>query len=422
MNGQTIEDIFDFKLLKSFIDSGNYDEEFFFSDQQLSAENIPIEEISSILGKQGITVTDERQALFELYAFLIENGHPLPDGSTRRCLTRIIPGCDPIHHDRSVHILNKMLAEDMFNWENSEWYNSLKNKKNGLFIKPLELLQDAICYAAEAGNLPALKAIISHYPSDENTRRELFIGDRSPLDSALQKGNTDCFEYLTQIIPVSYWFNRGGVYVQRNYPTVAAMNGQKEALKWLVKNGYDLNSRDAKTPLGTSNILSAVMDARKPSMVKLLLELGADPNVFHMDEKGPGPLHMAVFRGYGEQVRLLIDAKCELEKKDGSGMTPLLIAGMTGEAEMAIDLINAGADINATCASGRTAIHWAIANDRVEAFLALRDAGADMNIPDNDGKSPHESMGGKIQAWVEQTRYEQETGPAKKKTTTIPRL
>lgn len=422
MNGQTIEDVFDFKLLKSFIDSGNYDEEFFFSDQQLITENIPTEEITSVLEKQGITVTNERQALFELYAFLIENGHPLPDGSTRRCLSRIIPGCDPIHHDRSVTLLNNMLAEDMLNWENSAWYNSLKKKKSSIVIKPMELLQDAICYAAEAGNLLALKAIVDHYPSDENTRRKLFVGERSPLDSALKNGNTDCFEYLTQTIPVSYWFDRGGCYVQRNYPTVAAMNGQKEALKWLVEHGYDLNARDAKSPLGTSNILSAAMDARKPSMVKLLLELGADPNVLHMDEKGPGPLHMAVFRGYGEQVRLLIDANCELEKRDSSGMTPLLIAGMTGEADMAMDLINAGADINATCSQGRTAIHWAIVNDRFETFIALREAGADMTIPDNDGKSPQESMKGKIQAWIEQARYEQETGPAKRKVNITPRL
>jgi uncharacterized protein len=120
-----------------------------------------------------------------------------------------------------------------------------------------------------------------------------------------------------------------------------------------------------------------------PSLIKALLDHGADPNYF---VGRPGPLATAVRLGDVESVRLLLEHHADPNTPGLSDMLPL----MSADAACTRLLIAHGARVNARSYSGLTPL-MAAAADRgpsaVERARLLLDMGADPNARDRYGQT-----------------------------------
>ena len=88
-------------------------------------------------------------------------------------------------------------------------------------------------------------------------------------------------------------------------------------------------------------------------------------------------------------VRLLLQAGADPNAPDDNGLTPLHRGAENSNPMVVTHLLDAGADLNARDNDGYTALHWAAAqsgNDRV--VKALLDRGADPFAESNDGRTP----------------------------------
>ena len=124
---------------------------------------------------------------------------------------------------------------------------------------------------------------------------------------------------------------------------IAAVSGDVAAMKTLIDFGAD---RNAKTVGGGTLLMLAAglgseRGARKESeaidAVKLVLSLGDSDINAHLTEIamiGPGKgkkdgrtaLHHAVYLGWSNMIRLLVENGADLNAKDRYGMTPMLMA------------------------------------------------------------------------------------------------
>ncbi|XP_059138557.1 poly [ADP-ribose] polymerase tankyrase-like isoform X2 [Physella acuta] len=136
-----------------------------------------------------------------------------------------------------------------------------------------------------------------------------------------------------------------------------------QGIKLLLKYSPNTNLRDLqdKTPL-----VLAVESSRE-TIVKSLLEGGADPNVLI---KGPNfqvtPLVLAAERGAIEIMRLLIQYKADVQSSRSDNLrTPvhIMVTNRAREDEtiaMIQALLQAGANINSTDSEGDTPLHLAV--------------------------------------------------------------
>jgi ankyrin repeat protein len=112
--------------------------------------------------------------------------------------------------------------------------------------------------------------------------------------------------------------------------------------------------------------------------VKALLKEGADVNTAQGD--GMTALHWAVQKGDAELTKTLLYAGANVKATTRiGGYSPLLIASRNGNAAMVETLLAAGADANSATVNGATALMLAAQGGNVAAVKALLDRGADVN-------------------------------------------
>jgi ankyrin repeat protein len=159
----------------------------------------------------------------------------------------------------------------------------------------------------------------------------------------------------------------------------AAMIGDREAVRALLKQGIDVNAAmgDGMTALHWA--------AKKgdAELAQMLLYAGA--NVKAMTRLGGfTPLIMASETGNAEIIDMLLKAGAEPKVATSNGTTPLMLAAVAGRADAIKLLIDKGADPNAKeNARGETALMFAANYNRVEAMKALIAGGADIKVTTN---------------------------------------
>ena len=92
----------------------------------------------------------------------------------------------------------------------------------------------------------------------------------------------------------------------------------------------------------------------KPTGTKLLLKLGADPNI--ADCSGNTPLHAACSYGCVGNISALVRHGANLDAKNSAGDTPLMELARRGTVSAMKRLLKAGADMSAVNNKGQTAM------------------------------------------------------------------
>ena len=156
----------------------------------------------------------------------------------------------------------------------------------------------------------------------------------------------------------------------------AAMRGDKEAVRSLLKQKVDVNAAhgDGATALHWAAYNDDV------ELVKMLLDAGA--NVKAATREGAiTPLFMACTNGDAPMIEALLKAGADAKSVKSNGTTALMTAAASGSAEAVKVLIEHGADINAKEAVyGQTALMFAAALNRDSVIKVLMEHGAEANV------------------------------------------
>lgn len=151
----------------------------------------------------------------------------------------------------------------------------------------------------------------------------------------------------------------------------AAQNGDREAVRALLKKGLDVNEAQGD---GTTALHWAAMKG-DAEMAQMLIVAGA--NVRATTRLGSyTPLYLAAKGGYSEIVAALLAAGADAKAVTSNGTTPLMIAAAAGDTKSINSLVENGADINATETKGETPLMFAAGFNRLDAVKALLAKGA----------------------------------------------
>ena len=153
----------------------------------------------------------------------------------------------------------------------------------------------------------------------------------------------------------------------------AAMQGDREAVRTLLKQGQDVNAAQGD---GMTALHWAAMKG-DAELAQMLIYAGA--NLRATTRLGAfTPLHLAARAGHSTVVATLIAAGANVNALTSNGTTPLMFAAAAGEARVVTTLIENGADLNAKeTAKGETALMFAAAFNRLDAVKILLQRGAD---------------------------------------------
>ena len=138
---------------------------------------------------------------------------------------------------------------------------------------------------------------------------------------------------------------------------------------------------------GDSPVADAAMRGEKET-VRTLLKAGEDVNAAQGD--GMTALHWAALHGDVELAKMLVYAGANVKATTRLGeYTPLILASREGIAPMIAALLEAGADANGATSTGAAPLHFAAASGQVDAVTALLEHGADPNIRERaSGQTP----------------------------------
>jgi ankyrin repeat protein len=156
----------------------------------------------------------------------------------------------------------------------------------------------------------------------------------------------------------------------------AAMRGDAEAVRALVKQGADVNA-----PQGDGmTALHWVAVNGDGELARLLIEAGA--NLRAVTRNGAyTPLHLAGRGGHASVVRALLEGGSDPDARTGTAAaTPLHLAAASGSADAVRALLDAGAEVDARESEWeQTPLVFAAALDRIAVMEALIDAGANVS-------------------------------------------
>jgi len=128
-------------------------------------------------------------------------------------------------------------------------------------------------------------------------------------------------------------------------------------------------------------VADAAMDGNREA-VKALLKQAADVNAAQGD--GMTALHWAAMKNDADLARTLLYAGANVKATTRIGAyTPLLLAAKNGSADVLEPLLTAGADVDAATSNGTTPLMFAAASGSTAAVEALVAHGADVNATES---------------------------------------
>ncbi|MBP3688325.1 MAG: ankyrin repeat domain-containing protein [Alphaproteobacteria bacterium] len=155
-----------------------------------------------------------------------------------------------------------------------------------------------------------------------------------------------------------------------------------------IKNHADIDILDKN---GCTTLLNALKTQAPASLIKKLLDAGANPNltcqnnttalIFTAQNASSAPTEA------GKKATLLLASDANPNEPDASDKTALMYG--LASPEFIQTLITAGVDLNLKDHAGETALSYALKQNAPEdTVIALITAGADLDLKDNAGETP----------------------------------
>ena len=156
----------------------------------------------------------------------------------------------------------------------------------------------------------------------------------------------------------------------------AAMAGDREAVKALLKQAVDVNAAQGD---GMTALHWAAMNG-DTELAQMLLFAGA--NVRATTRIGAyTPLFLASQQGHGATVAALLKGGSDAKAANSNGTTALMVAAASGDVAAVKALVDGGADVNAKDPMrGQTPLMYAAASNRAEVIALLASRGGDVKI------------------------------------------
>ena len=156
----------------------------------------------------------------------------------------------------------------------------------------------------------------------------------------------------------------------------ATYYGKKEVVDALLESGVELD------------VFEAAATGRTERLLDLIAKDSLLTNAYSVD--GFTPLGFATFFGQLTVVKTLLEAGADVNaaSRESMKVTPLASAAAAKQTEIARLLIEHGANVNARSAGGHIPLHEAAANGNVELVKLLIENGVDLNARTDDGKTP----------------------------------
>ncbi|KAL7297984.1 hypothetical protein TKK_0008994 [Trichogramma kaykai] len=155
--------------------------------------------------------------------------------------------------------------------------------------------------------------------------------------------------------------------------------------KKLLEAGCDVNviNRYGETPLTTA------IEFNNLKVAKVLLDAGAIHLNTDFDEEF-GPLHMAVWYGYYDMVKIIIEAGADVNVVDEELSSPLHLAAKVEEYAYEITklLLDAGSNVNVVDHQAITPLHWAVSQGNYDVATLLLNSGANVDVIDLNFMTP----------------------------------
>jgi ankyrin repeat protein len=141
--------------------------------------------------------------------------------------------------------------------------------------------------------------------------------------------------------------------------------GDMSAVRAAAAEGSDFNR---SFPDSDESLLTTAVAKGHLAMARLLLELGADPNI---RETVTPPLAAAAAKGSQELVTTLVTAGAAVDVRDEDGWTPLMIAAAYGHVEVVRELLRQGANPKLKNRHGNSALTVAVDKKHVNIYELL---------------------------------------------------
>ncbi len=165
----------------------------------------------------------------------------------------------------------------------------------------------------------------------------------------------------------------------------AAKIGDANEVNRLLSKGADINFKDEG---GYTPLIEAVIN-EKESVVKLLLEKGANPNSRSYEEDSSVLSYAYRVRNL-RLLKMLITHGANVNFENAWGRFILYFAASNGELEIAKLLIENGADVNKQNFEGESALMGASSNGEVSTLNLLISNGATINLKNLKGKTAYD--------------------------------
>jgi ankyrin repeat protein len=156
----------------------------------------------------------------------------------------------------------------------------------------------------------------------------------------------------------------------------AAMQGNHETVRALLKEGADVNTAQADG----MTALHWAAQKNDVDLAKMLLYAGANLKATTRIG-GYTPLLVAAKLGHAEVIDALLASGSDPNAPTMNGTTPLMFAAQAGNVPAVKTLLDKGADVNAKeKVKGETALTFAAAYGRADVVRLLTAKGADVNV------------------------------------------
>jgi ankyrin repeat protein len=205
----------------------------------------------------------------------------------------------------------------------------------------------------------------------------------TPLMAAVGSGNSRIIRKLVKAGSDINAISQGMTVL--SFATISDCDScHAEVIKVLLELGADPNPEDIFPP---ATPLMRAVSYGTVNAVRALLKGGLDPNKRY--PRGLTALSLAAQYGRTENVEALLDAGAIIDRREHNESTALMVAAHKGYLEIVRLLLNRGANPNAKDALGQTALMWASKTEWVHTSVieALISKGADIHWKDNEGKT-----------------------------------